>query len=139
MTPVKIAQGALGENTPSKDLLVSPAHRMVVSGWRAELLFGESEVLVPAKALINDKTITVVRDMATVEYFHIMFDKHEIVSANGAASESFHANQDAIGTLEKEARDELLELFPELENATNSAYSNAVRPLLTDAEAILLR
>jgi len=136
--PIRIKAGALGENTPSKDLLVSPAHRMVVSGWRAEMLFGDTEVLVPAKALVNDSTITVANDLAEFEYFHILFDQHEIVMSNGAPSESFYPIPDAIGALETEARAELLALFPELENMDQNSQPKTVRPTITAAEAALL-
>ena len=43
--PVLIPAGALGN---TRDLLVSQQHRMLVTGWRAELMFGEPEVLVAA-------------------------------------------------------------------------------------------
>ena len=138
LTPIRIKAGALGENTPSADLLVSPAHRMVVSGWRAELLFGEREYLVPAKTMVNDDTITVAHDLDEVDYYHVMFDKHEIVMSNGAPSESFHPNQAAIGTLDQVAREELLKLFPQLEFEGKDSQSDSVRPMLTDAEASLL-
>lgn len=136
--PIRIKAGALAENTPSQDLLVSPAHRMVVSGWRAEMLFGDTEVLVPAKALVNDSTITVANDLAEFEYFHILFDQHEIVMSNGAPSESFYPIPDAIGALESEARAELFALFPELENMSNDTQPKTVRPTISAAEAALL-
>ncbi len=52
--PIRIKKGALGN---TRDLLVSPQHRMLISGWRAEMLFGQEQVLAPAKALVNDITI----------------------------------------------------------------------------------
>lgn len=54
LRPVKIAKGALGN---SRDLLVSPQHRMLLSGNRAEMLFGVDEVLASAKDLIDGDTI----------------------------------------------------------------------------------
>ena len=44
--PVRIRQGALGRQLPLRDSLVSPQHRLLLTGPRAELLFGEHEVLV---------------------------------------------------------------------------------------------
>ncbi len=135
LAPIRIKAGALGENTPSQDLLVSPAHRMVVSGWRSELLFGESQTLVAAKSLVNDDTITVVHDLESFEYFHIMFDNHEIVMSNGAPSESFQLTAESLTTLDGATRSELLVLFPELSQRGTSAVA---MPVLTDAEAALL-
>ena len=84
--PVVIEKGALGN---VRELLVSPQHRMLVSGWKAEVMFGEAELLVAAKDLINDTSIRPA-DVGEVEYFHMLFDAHEIVFANGAPAESLH-------------------------------------------------
>ena len=137
-TPIRIKAGSLGDQTPSQDLLVSPAHRMLVSGWRAEALFGEAEYLVAAKNLVNDSTIVVAHDLQEVEYFHILFDKHEIVTSNGTPSESFHPNIDTVGSLSSEAQTELFALFPELKETAFSEFMEISRPMLNDAEAKLL-
>lgn len=62
---------------------------MLFQGYRAELLFGESEVFVAAKHLLDGKLVT--RDTGgDVTYIHMMFDQHEVIFAEGAATESFH-------------------------------------------------
>ena len=48
LAPVEIAAGVLGN---VRAVRVSPHHRMVMSGWRAELLTGEPEVLAAAADL----------------------------------------------------------------------------------------
>jgi len=75
--------------------------------------FGETEVLVPAKHLVGLAGIQIV-DIASVEYFHMLFDRHEIVFAEGIESESFHPGAVGMGTLSKESRTEIFGLFPEL-------------------------
>jgi len=132
VAPILIKKDTLGN---SKDLYVSPWHRMLISGWRAELLFGETEVLVAAKHLINDDTIH-AKEGGEVEYFHILFDRHEIIYANGSPSESFHPNDVSLGGLASETRAEILDLFPELENGKDS-FGPFVRPTL-DAHEIAL-
>ncbi|MEM7271228.1 MAG: Hint domain-containing protein, partial [Pseudomonadota bacterium] len=97
-------------------LKVSQQHRMLLSDWRAEIMFGEAEVLAPAKHLINNDRIYIA-EQDEVTYHHILFDAHEIVYANGAASESFHPGDAALNALDKAARDEVLVLFPELAEA----------------------
>jgi len=131
--PIMIKQGTMGNE---HDLKVSPQHRMLVEGWKAELLYGEVEVLVAAKHLINDDTIFALEG-GEVEYFHILFDRHEIVYANGAASESFHPGEIGMGSIAEEAREEIFLLFPELRiDASN--YGKVARTSLKAFEAALL-
>ena len=83
--PVMIGKGALGNNA---DLLVSQQHRMLIGDWRARLYFGASEVLVAAKHLVNGDTIY-LRKGGEVDYIHLLFAEHEIVTAAGIPSESY--------------------------------------------------
>lgn len=133
--PIVIEAGALGN---SRRLAVSPQHRMLLSGWQAELLFDEPEVLVAAKLLINDSTIR-AEERDEVEYFHMLFDAHEIVLADGAPSESFHPGHVGWGALAEAAREEILSLFPELEAQGFATYGPAARRSLTAAEARVAR
>ncbi|MCR8723358.1 Hint domain-containing protein [Frigidibacter sp. ROC022] len=110
MAPVAFAPGAIGN---SRRLLVSPQHRILVSDWRAELLFGEGSVLVRAKDMVNGSTITRIEG-GSVTYHHILFDRHEIVFAEGVASESFQPGEQSLASLAPEAAEELLTLFPDL-------------------------
>ena len=115
LAPILIRKGALGND---RDLRVSPQHRMLLQGWQAEMLFGEEEVLATAKSLVNDHSI--LRDEGgEVEYFHMLFDTHEIIYAEGAPSESFHPGEQGWKTLDQGTRDEILTLFPELSGFTN--------------------
>ncbi len=54
LAPIEFRVGALGN---TKDLTVSPQHRMLINDWRALTLFGEREVLATAKSLVNDTSI----------------------------------------------------------------------------------
>lgn len=128
--PITIKKGALGN---FEDLSVSPQHRMLVKGWRAELLFGDNEVLVAAKHLINGESIY-IKEGGDIEYFHILFDRHEIIYSNGALSESFHPNDVGLRGLEDKTRKEVFELFPELE-ADASSYGPTARTALKAFEA----
>ncbi|MDX5357764.1 MAG: Hint domain-containing protein, partial [Rhodobacterales bacterium] len=134
LAPVCIRAGALGNE---RDLLVSPQHRMLLRGWQASLMFGEAEVLVAAKALINDRTI-LRQEGGEVDYFHLLFDQHQIVFAEGAPSESFHPGREGLRGLDAATRAELLELFPELANEGGEDYGSAARLSLRDYEGRLL-
>ncbi|MFU8777767.1 MAG: Hint domain-containing protein, partial [Roseovarius sp.] len=133
--PVRVAAHVLdGARAP---LLVSPQHRFLFTGYRAELLFGCDEVLVAARHLIDGLAVTQV-EQATVTYIHVMFDEHEVIYAEGAATESFHAGEIGISAISDPAREELFAVFPELRSNPN-AYGATARPCLRRHEARLLQ
>ncbi|SPH17457.1 Bifunctional hemolysin/adenylate cyclase [Defluviimonas aquaemixtae] len=134
LAPVLIASGAL-DNT--RDLFVSQQHRMLLGNWRSQLLFGEDEVLVAAKHLVDGRAIRVIEG-SEVEYFHILFDCHEIVYAEGAPTESFYPSDDGVLCLEKDTQDELFELFPGLSSLGTTAYGPVARRSLKAFEAALM-
>ncbi|MEM8632918.1 MAG: Hint domain-containing protein [Pseudomonadota bacterium] len=117
LAPVRIDEGALAPGVPDRPLWVSPQHRVLISGWRAELMFGEDDVLVPAKSLVNGRTIHLEAAAEEVEYFHLLFERHEIIRTNGALTESLYPGPIGLDGVPPEARDELLLLFPELADA----------------------
>ncbi len=131
--PVMISAGTLGAD---RDILVSPAHRMLVQGPEVEVLFGMPKALVAAKDLVNGETITRVTTLQTVEYFHILFDRHEVLQAHGTLSESFFPQANALGSVGAAQRQELFALFPELEFG-NGGYSVAYPGLLAHEMALL--
>lgn len=131
--PVRIKAGALGN---LRTLLVSQNHRMLVAGPSAELLFGQAEVLVAAKHLVNDDSIRIV-PQEHVEYVHFLFDRHQIVFAEGCPAESLYPGPQTLEVVEEDSRDEIIALFPELED---QAYSSPMsRYALKRHEALALK
>jgi autotransporter passenger strand-loop-strand repeat protein len=77
--PIRIRAGALGANRPSRDLLLSPGHALLLGG-----------VLVQAGALVNGSTIArAVRVPERLRYFHVELDSHDLLLAEGVPAESF--------------------------------------------------
>ncbi|MEM9581302.1 MAG: Hint domain-containing protein, partial [Pseudomonadota bacterium] len=118
------------------DLVVSPQHRMLVKGYQAEMLFGQSEVLVPAVHMVDG--CDVLRETQdSVTYVHVMFDQHEIIFANGIPTESFHPGAFGVDALAPGARDEMFDLFPELRSDL-ARYGASARASLKSKEAQML-
>lgn len=114
LRPIRICRGALGDNVPSQDLVVSPQHRILVRSKIAQRMFGSNEVLVAAKHLCEIQGIDIAGDLPNVEYFHMLFDRHEIVLSNDAETESLHTGPMALQSVSPAARMEILDIFPEL-------------------------
>lgn len=113
LRPVRIVKGALNGHLPTRDLLVSRQHRMLVSSKITQRMFGCSEVLLPAIKLTALPGIYVDDDMQEVTYHHVLLDAHRIIYAQGAPSESFMVGKEALRTLEPDALEELVTLFPD--------------------------
>lgn len=114
LRPVRISAGAMGQNMPERDLLVSRQHRMLVKSRISERMFESSEVLIPAVKLCAMPGIYVDDEMDEVEYFHVLFDDHQVIYANCSPSESLFTGTEALKSLTPEAREEITTLFPEI-------------------------
>ena len=114
LRPIRIRKGALGDNTPSCDLVVSPQHRVLVRSKIAMRMYDQPEVLVAAKFLLAVDGVSEVMDCDGVEYFHLLFDRHEVVRSNGAWTESLFTGPQALKSVGPDARAEIMALFPEL-------------------------
>lgn len=134
LAPIEIREGTFG---PHRRLLVSPQHRVLVRDSLAELLFGEEEVLIAAKDLVNGHSV-LVREGGQVDYVHILFDKHQLVSSAGLTTESFLPGPQATRMFEAEIIEEIRAIFPELDPRTGDGYSPAARRMLKSFEAQLL-
>ena len=113
LRPVLIPAGALGRGLPLRDMRVSPQHRVVLDGPRAEMLFGEPEVLVAAIHLVGQAGIRQELSLG-IEYIHVLCDAHEILCSDGIWSESFQPAGRTVDAMDKAQQAEIVALFPEL-------------------------
>ena len=132
--PIRIAAGTFGDH---KELWVSPLHRVLIRDSLAELLFGDPEVLVAAKDLVNDHSVR-QHQMPSVTYFHLLFDRHQVIVSEGLATESFLPGPQIHDSFEDEIVREICDLFPEMDPETADGYSAAARRMLRRYEAQLL-
>ncbi|AMB47332.1 hypothetical protein Y590_20505 [Methylobacterium sp. AMS5] len=82
--PVRVRAGAFGGGLPKRDLFLSPGHPVLV-GADAD---NEGGVLVPVMCLINGTTVT-REPVASVTYWHVELDSHDILLAEGLPAESY--------------------------------------------------
>jgi hypothetical protein len=126
--PVRITAGALGGGLPRRDLLVSRQHRMLVDSKVAMRMFGTPNALIAAVKLTALPGIYVDEDVQEVEYFHILFDQHEVIWAEGTPSESLFTGPEALKSVPPAARAELERLFPQINAIDYQARAAALIP-----------
>jgi hypothetical protein len=137
LQPVRIARGAFGDCRPNRSMLVSPQHRVLLCGAPVELLFGEEEVLVPAKHLVGRVDATRAIPAGGVTYVHILFDQHEVVLSDGIWTESFQPADRTVSAMDQAVRDEVLALFPELTEAGSGTVSARMSLKSHEAKVLL--
>ncbi len=133
MRPIRIHKDVIGAGNGAGDLVVSPQHRILIASKVVQRMFDKKEVLVAAKQLLAIDGVDIAYDFEVVTYFHILFDQHEIVFANGCPSESLYLGKEALNSLSADGRKEICKLFPEVASPTFMATS--CRPFIQNKKA----
>ncbi|ASP21126.1 Hint domain protein [Antarctobacter heliothermus] len=128
--PVLIGAGALGNNRPTRDLIVSPMHRILVGGHgQVETVFGR-ECLAPAKALTGLPGIRFMNGKREITWVHFACAHHEVVVANGCISESLLLGPMALQSLTQNERAQVIQLFGNIHPQKKPLNGHAARKCL---------
>jgi antigen 43 len=76
--PIRFRTGAIANDQPERDLVVSPEHCLVIDG-----------LCVPAKLLVNGGSVVSERDHLPFTYHHIELEQHGILLAENTPAESY--------------------------------------------------
>ncbi len=123
--PIRIAPTEAGGHGI---LHVSPNHHVLLSGPLARHICGYDEVLAPAHRLVGQPGITRA-PCASVTYFHVMLDAHEIIYTEGLATESFYAHPNTLKALTPKARAGVFDVFPNLRSHMG-CHGHPARPMI---------
>lgn len=120
--PIRLAPSSLAEGVPRRSTMLSPQHRVLIASPIAQRIYGSTEVLVAAKKLLNFDGIEQFEANA-VHYVHILFERHEIIEADGALVESLLLGDEAKGTLASG------DFFPALGDPLSNKARTPCRPI----------
>jgi len=101
------------------------------------MLFNTREVLVAAKHLLDRRNVKLCVG-GSVEYVHLMFDRHHLIWANGLLSETLFPSLEMLDPSQGDAMEELRALFPELFADPQATPAQTARRCLRRSEAVLL-
>jgi hypothetical protein len=126
--PVRVTAGALGKGLPKTDVLVSRQHRFLATSPIVRRMFDVPEVLIAAIKLTELPGIYVDTSVTSVTYFHLLFDAHEVIFAEGAPTESLFLGAEAIKTLPCALLAEIAAIFPTILDETSTMSSFCTIP-----------
>ncbi len=107
--PVSFAIGSLGSGRPTRPLLLSPQHRVLMQDEDG------SPVLVPAKALLSCKGVRVAHGKRHIHYIQLVCAHHSVLSSEDVWTESFYPGKYALLACDASARLKLIRIFPKLD------------------------
>jgi len=123
--PVVISKGTLGNDA---DLIVSQHHRVFMYHRNRPTGLRTAELLVQAKDLVDGEGVF-LREGGFVDYFSLVFDRHEIIYAEGIPAESLMVSDATLARLPEGLAAEVEARFPGLSQAQHYG---------TEADAALL-
>lgn len=136
--PIRIKTDALSELRPLQDLIVSTSFRLLLTHPSCDALFGNKEMLAPANELLNGDSILPIHASDDLMFYNLMFDRHQIIEANGVETESYHPGSLSQSVMSVELKANLRQLFAHLEGDL-SGIGKTARPRLKRFEAAMLR
>ena len=126
--PVEIKPGALGPSAPARTLILSPQHRVLLRSNAFIAAAGRSEVLVPAKAMLNRSDVRVMAGKRSVTYHSLLFRRHAVIFANGLAVESLYPGKYAMTLFSRRQQLQILSRIPTLMADPVHGYDLPARP-----------
>lgn len=116
--PIRVCKDAISDGVPYSDLLITAEHCLFLDGR-----------FVPARMLVNGRSIFFDRSMQRFDVYHIETEVHSIVTANGMLSESF-LNTENHGLFRKNSR------VVSLSSTHQLTWDDAAAPLTVSRETI---
>lgn len=132
--PARIFAGALGRGTPAHDLIVSPAHNILLRSPLVGLHFGEDEVLAPACDIITQDEEHYALPTSEYAYSHILLEQHDLILTEGIWSESLFPDEETLERLGTDAAQEIRKVL-----GTNHKATQTARMVLHPGETSVLQ
>lgn len=111
----RVITDAFGLGRPAHDVTLGPGARFLDRSPETRAQFGTDAALAPISGFADGASVVQITPVAPVKVFHLSFDAHHIVNANGVEVESFHPGPETAAALDETMRAQLMSLFPHKE------------------------
>lgn len=108
----RIAADSLGLARPAPDLVLGPRARLKHRQNGIKTLTGSESALIAARDFIDGVSIVELTPPTTVQSYHLGFEGHHLLMANGVEVESMHPGPPHMLGLRGEVLDLFLSCFP---------------------------
>lgn len=133
LAPIIVPADSLAPGMPSRDLYISPMHKMLLCNIKLPLVVGAEESFAPARHLLEYGKVYQRTGFSPVRYLHLLFDQHEVIYAEGAPTESLHPGIIGLSGFSDKSREELFAIRPDL-RAEPNVYGPTARHVLSPRE-----
>ncbi|MEM7075153.1 MAG: Hint domain-containing protein [Pseudomonadota bacterium] len=117
----------------SRDIVVAPHARLIMSGSQVEYMFGREAVLVPAAHLVNERSAFRARGPDLVTYYHVLLAGHEAIMSGACPLESLY-----VGRLRRKPDALAASVLARFDRARLPEHAKPVHPVLKPFEAVTL-
>lgn len=131
----RVVAESLGLGRPASDVTFGPAARLLDRTPEACRSLGSEAALVPVRAYADGVSVAEITPVSAVRVYHLNFDAHHVIFANGLEVESFHPGPDAAYSLSDEMRAQFLALFPHKERLQDFGRMVSPRVEMTPDDA----
>ena len=112
----RITADALGLGRPATDATFGPAARLLKRDPAIRNTLGAEAALSPVSAMEDGGSVVALNPVSPVRVYHLAFDSHQVIMANGVEVESYHPGPDAHYSMSQELRELFISLFPHIDS-----------------------
>ncbi|WP_167853498.1 Hint domain-containing protein [Roseovarius aestuariivivens] len=115
LAPIRLKPRAIGPMMPARDLRIASGHRALIPGYKIAGAEDSQPCLMQIDAIAGASDAAFVdRSASDVTYYNLVFDQHEVITAEGLPVETFRPSPKALHLVDVAARERLMSLFPNL-------------------------
>lgn len=112
----RINADTFGLGRPATDVTLGPAARLLNRDPAIRNALGCEAALAPVTSLEDGNSVVALNPVSPVRVYHLAFESHQVILANGIEVESYHPGPDAHYSMSSELRELFVSLFPHIDS-----------------------